>query len=72
MSPRLKSAVEGICEGALPLPMRFEMRGGGMAVLVPTIMDMNGHGNFPPAIEFELVVLDAMGDIVSRKTKKYR
>lgn len=74
MNSRLKAAIEAVCDGAIPIPIRYEMPGGGMAVLVPTILYQDGrrHGEFPVGIEFEMIVLDAMGDVVSKKDKVYR
>lgn len=74
MNARLKAAVDNACAGAIPVPIRYEMPGGGMAVLVPSILHQDGarHGQFPLGIEFDLVVFDAMGDEVSRRSKVYR
>ena len=74
MDARLKSAVESACEGAIPVPLRYEMRGGGMAVLVPIILHQDGrrHGEFPAGIEFEMVVFDAYGNEVKRTCKVFR
>jgi hypothetical protein len=72
MNKRLKSAAEGICEGAVQMPMKFEMKGGGLAVFMPVSVLSAGHGKFPADVEFELTILDAMGDVVSTQTRTYR